>query len=152
MTNPTPLESVELLSCPFCGSSASIWKGHRPVCDNFDCGAELSPDEDWTLEQNINAWNHRPTIATLAAPDADKGMEPQLVNSAPKEIYILLFVKEFGWVRGHWHEDKYSKKPRPYWKTDLERIFGILHSRENQPTHWLPMPAAPSIEADKDGA
>lgn len=71
------------------------------------------------------------------------------IESAPKDGTVIML----GWdnndfcrpCAGYWEIDKYSKKPRPYWSNDLERSFGTRHARENQPTHWMPLPGAPAL-------
>lgn len=48
---------------------------------------------------------------------------------------------------GSWDADKYATKPRPYWTHDKERLSGVKETRSNQPTHWMPLPAAPGCAA-----
>jgi hypothetical protein len=48
-------------------------------------------------------------------------------------------LRDNGAVCGEWNEDKYAKKPRPYWRHDQERIFGIINARECPPTQWMPL-------------
>jgi hypothetical protein len=43
----------------------------------------------------------------------------------------------------NWDDEKHAKKPRPYWTHWGERIWGVSRLREDQPTHWQPMPAPP---------
>lgn len=70
-------------------------------------------------------------------------MEWQPIETAPKDKEILLFCPFRGVVRGSWRRDEYAKKPRPYWTHDRERLWGIRGTREDQPTHWQPLPKPP---------
>jgi hypothetical protein len=72
------------------------------------------------------------------------------IATAPKDRAILLYTNERGVVRGRWEYDKYAKNQRPYWSNDLERIFGKLSCRADQPTHWMPLPEAPCNEKGGD--
>lgn len=47
---------------------------------------------------------------------------------------------------GFFYDDHYrtKSKPRPYWRTDSEDLFGVAWQRANQPTHWRPLPPPPS--------
>jgi hypothetical protein len=65
------------------------------------------------------------------------------IDLAPKDARILLWCPVRGFVCGNWSEDKYAKKPRPYWTNDLEYLFGKTNTRTDQPTHWLPLPHKP---------
>lgn len=46
-------------------------------------------------------------------------------------------------VIAHWDEDRYAKKPRPFWSADGEQI---TWSRARQPTHWMPI-VEPGVES-----
>lgn len=39
--------------------------------------------------------------------------------------------------------DKYAMKPRPYWERD-DAMGKVGYSRDKPPTHWRPLPPAPS--------
>ncbi len=67
----------------------------------------------------------------------------QPIETAPKDVDVLLFCPRFGVVRGRWSDEKYAKTPRPYWKNDRTNLFGIQETRKNQPTHWMPLPEVP---------
>lgn len=67
----------------------------------------------------------------------------QPIETAPKGCKILIFNPWLGPIRGWWDTDEYAKKPRPYWSNDSEHSYGILTTRANQPTHWMPLPTAP---------
>ena len=67
------------------------------------------------------------------------------IESAPKDgTGVLLFCPRLGvCAPGRWDTDKHAKKPRPYWTHWGERIWGTLWIRDDQPTHWQPLPAPP---------
>lgn len=76
------------------------------------------------------------------------------IETAPKDgTRILLYrptAGEWGqFVFGKYENDEYAKRPKPYFKSDLERLFGVRHDRENQPTHWKPLPDPPKAEEPK---
>jgi len=79
------------------------------------------------------------------------------MDAAPKNEKILLWIPEEDrthlvkagyWIRGQWDNNRYAKKPKPYWSTDDERIVGTIDRRKNQPTAWMPLPAAPLKEGE----
>lgn len=71
-------------------------------------------------------------------------MSWQPIEAAPKDgTRVLLYCNSRGIVCGEWNNDKYAKKPRPYWANDRERLFGVTETRADQPTHWQPLPEAP---------
>jgi len=64
-------------------------------------------------------------------------MEWQPIETAPKDKRIILFCSIIGKsVFGYYNTDRHAKTPRPYWSHDLERMYGVLHVRRDQPTHW----------------
>lgn len=70
------------------------------------------------------------------------------IEAAPKDgSYILLyFPKMPPWAQvsvGSWEPQEHAAKPRPYWTSQHERIWGIPTLRERQPTHWQPLPPPP---------
>lgn len=54
-------------------------------------------------------------------------------------------------IFGHWHLDKYSAKPRPYWWNDQDRIYGMIWMRANLPTAWQPLPLPPTNGDTNEG-
>ena len=73
-------------------------------------------------------------------------MEWQSIETAPKDAEVLVHSPRFGVRRGRWNTDEYAKKPRPYWTSDAERIWGVREVRDDQPTHWMPLPPPPKVE------
>lgn len=71
----------------------------------------------------------------------------QKIDSAPKDKDILLYCPLRGVVRGRWEKNQYAKTPKPYWSHDQERLFGVAATRQDQPTHWQPLPDAPEHDA-----
>lgn len=73
----------------------------------------------------------------------EKLTEWQPISTAPKDKRIILHCPKRGSVFGRWQDDRYAKKPRPYWTNDLERTLSTLWTRDDQPTHWMPLPVPP---------
>jgi hypothetical protein len=68
----------------------------------------------------------------------------QPIETAPKDQDVLLYCKARGVVRGRWEDCYFARKPRPYWTNDREALFGVSGTRNDQPTHWMPLPPAPN--------
>ncbi len=69
--------------------------------------------------------------------------EWQPIETAPRDgTRILLFVCG-RIICGAWRDDKYAKRPRPYWGHDLEAYTGTRNMKNNPPTYWMPLPAVP---------
>ena len=67
------------------------------------------------------------------------------IETAPKGDARIILCFPTGRVEcGKWEADQYAKTPRPFWTGDLERVFGTLWYRANQPTHWMPLPKPPT--------
>lgn len=78
-------------------------------------------------------------------------MEWKTIDSAPRDGSRILLYRPtarygFNVVFGTYDDNRFAKKPRPYWKHDWENIGGVAESRENQPTHWAPIPPPPAKE------
>lgn len=76
------------------------------------------------------------------------------IETAPRDgTRILLYrptAGEWGqFVFGKYENDEYAKKPKPHFRTDLERLWGVRSDRESQPTHWMPLPEPPKAEGSK---
>lgn len=69
--------------------------------------------------------------------------EWQPIETAPRDGRRVLLYWDGHVVCGNWDEDRYANRPRPYWRHDMERIFGIRALRATPPTHWRPLPAPP---------
>ena len=42
---------------------------------------------------------------------------------------------------GFWDREQYKKSPRPHWGSRWG-MLGKQNARDQQPTHWMPLPAA----------
>lgn len=67
-------------------------------------------------------------------------MKPKVIESAPKDGSSILLFMGGSWHRGRWVPQKYHDNPKPYWGCDMESALGIRWCRDNQPTHWMPLP------------
>ena len=76
-------------------------------------------------------------------------MEWRPIDTAPKDADILIHCPVIGCVRGRWRDDAYAAKPRPYWANDREHLFGVVQTRADQPTHWMPLPDPPNPQAQR---
>ena len=78
--------------------------------------------------------------------------EWQPISTAPKDgSEVVLFIPgdhNRHVVIGSWDDAQYSRRPRPYWTSDGARIWGVRWSRDNQPTHWMPLPQPPQAVED----
>ena len=66
------------------------------------------------------------------------------IATAPHGKRILLYyphVKK--WVCGSYKTISYYKKPLSYWSNDQERLWGVIVTTENPPTHWTELPPSP---------
>lgn len=69
-------------------------------------------------------------------------MNWQPIETAPKTGTVLLAYKSK--VRmGQWDEQKYHKRPKPFWR--YIGPWGDTYARDNQPTHWMPLPEPPTV-------
>ena len=73
--------------------------------------------------------------------------EWKTIDTAPKDgTTVLVYPPHWGNATvsiAWWDDDKYANRPRPFWKRIDARQ--ITDSRENPPTHWMPMPPPPEI-------
>jgi hypothetical protein len=71
-------------------------------------------------------------------------MKWQGIESAPKDgTEILGYEANGGICIYHWDDQRYHKKPKPYWK---RWFYGAGYDRGQQPTHWMPLPEPPTGE------
>ena len=73
-----------------------------------------------------------------------KWPRPQTMENAPEGKRILVWGPTLNgrWVGAKWNDDKYAKKPEPYWHLDDAHIAGMIAMRENPPTAWMELPPA----------
>lgn len=70
----------------------------------------------------------------------------QSIESAPKDgSPIVVWPPTWTGISScaRWNEDKYAKNPKPYWSR-VDDGGRVMASRGNPPTHWMPLPAAPT--------
>lgn len=69
------------------------------------------------------------------------------IESAPKDgSAVIVWPPTWRGVVScaRWDDDKYAKKPRPYWnRTDAIRTGD---SRDNPPSYWMPLPSPPKLD------
>ena len=75
-----------------------------------------------------------------------EGMQWQPIETAPKGISVLVYPPT--WINltasiARWDDDEYAKNPKPYWNRS-DDLGERRNSRNNPPTHWMPLPAAPN--------
>ena len=63
------------------------------------------------------------------------------IETAPKDKTMILLASSRVEI-GNWDDDKYARKPKPYW--NRYSAFGKTSERENNPTHWMPLPSLPN--------
>lgn len=101
------------------------------------------PGEAWERFEYYEEryWKRRLRASPPPALQPDMGWQDDM-SAAPKdETPILVYHSWFGRAIANWDDDRYSKKPRPYWRI---RGKDISTSRAHQPTHWRPLPAPPA--------
>src|SRR6185312_687271 len=116
------------------------------------CAAEPSLDAEWfegsVKEQHpITLWPNglqRLLAWANARRDAAVGSAKiwRPIETAPQDGSRILLLRNGRIVCGNWNDDRYARKPRPYWSHDQERAFGTVDTRQCQPTHWQPLPAS----------
>ncbi len=83
-------------------------------------------------------------------------MDWQPIETAPKDGTEVV-----GWFPYHstatlggsvfvmrWNDDRYHKRPVPYWEAS-GWVWGRRDQREKQPTHWMPLPDPPAMQAER---
>lgn len=149
-----------LLPCPFCGGKAEHQESDGATgaqryveCCDADCIGFARPyTKHATKKDAAKAWNTRALIGTPQAPH-DAGRVWQPIETAPRDGTQILsgrYSREdetvfiYGltaWVEaGHYGRQEAGWS---YWTSNLGR---------GDPTHWMPLPAAPQPGAGQDGA
>lgn len=76
------------------------------------------------------------------------------IESAPRDGQpVLLYIAVVGFTGGattvgRYDDDKHAKRPRPHWSTERGWLFGRRWDRDNQPTHWMPLPLPPGSKPE----
>jgi len=101
--------------------------------------------QDYIKAPVVNNWIYE-TRALYAIPQpAPPETEWLPIETAPKDRAVLVHPAIWNDKTASiakWESDRYSKNPRPYWRRD-DDMGKVTISRENPPSHWLPLPAAP---------
>lgn len=61
-------------------------------------------------------------------------MTPRPIEEASKDLHLLLFFPDTGWIEGWWFEGRELLE-----ESGWETVIGFI----GEPTHWLPAPADP---------
>jgi len=73
--------------------------------------------------------------------------EWQPIETAPKDRTIILFrptaYRPIRVAPGRYNDNKYAKKPKPFWSIHLAFCSDIFTSRYHEPTHWCDFPPEP---------
>ena len=124
----------------------------EPVAWRYQTPTGWHATTDPSAAMRVSA--HHPVEPLYTAPPAPTE-QWMPIETAPKDgTRILLYFppQHPSWTRtiegGFYEKDRFAKKPRPYWTGDGERVYGVLHYRTNQPTHYQPIPAPPQGEAN----
>lgn len=117
----------------------------KPIIDLIkEYSEDAMPDSEYRLACNdlVEA------VSALSAQVQDvAGWRP--IETAPKDESIIMLFRadEKHWASistGYFKNDRFARNPKPYWGGPHERSLGIRWYRENPPTHWMPLPAAPA--------
>jgi Lar family restriction alleviation protein len=143
MTPTTQDAGLALLPCPFCGGTAEVERMGTPrvsmiyACE--DCGARLETGEEW-LSKDCR-WNTRAPLAdrlealsqaATAEPEGWRGIE-----SAPTDgRNVLVFCPRAS--------DHGYNRIRLTWRKDGK--WQGANNTSWPPTHWMPLPASPTVE------
>ena len=82
--------------------------------------------------------------AALTVPQGWQPIETAPKDGTPVLVYPPTWAKAIASI-AKWNKDEYAKKPRPYWRR-VDDYGKVTISRDNPPTHWMPLPAAPKPE------
>lgn len=113
------------------------------------CMIEILRKDGWFIHGDKgaaefdNAFQHAVGILSLCGHAQSPGWQP--IETAPKDREILVWSEMFDGKRfiAKWNDNRYASKPRPYWSFSDEQIYGTTAVRNNQPTHWTPLPQGP---------
>ncbi|WP_162434591.1 Lar family restriction alleviation protein [Pseudoxanthomonas koreensis] len=144
----TPIErkARELLPCPFCGN-ADVGNdegcfqtgGHWEVrCGNPSCFAHEPCGA--TYDEAVERWNRRAALT----PPAGGLPEWQPIETAPRDVQVQLHKAGKQYV-GQWALNPLTGEVA--WS--LGELGGGDRALIVGPTHWMPLPAAPSPKGDE---
>ena len=61
------------------------------------------------------------------------------IDTAPLNKRILLAYSDGRVTIGKWDDDRFSKRPKPFWNM-VDSFMGIRWMRDNSPIAWLGIP------------
>lgn len=67
----------------------------------------------------------------------------QPIETAPLDRVIQLW-RNGQWDVGRFDKEEFAKKPKPYWLGYYSHWNGVRWMRLHKPTHWMPLPDAPT--------
>ena len=79
------------------------------------------------------------------------------IEKAPKDGTRVLIFRKNRVAIGAFDDDKYLKRPVPFWDGTDAATWGKAWAKSNAPTHWMPLPSPPGAElnfsndAERDG-
>lgn len=68
------------------------------------------------------------------------------IETAPKNGARVLIFRKSHVAIGQFDDDKYLKRPVPFWSGTDAAIWGKAWAKSNAPTHWMPLPSPPGAE------
>ena len=138
---------MELLPCPFCGGDAYIEQaGNRRQSTIYECGScgcRLETGEEFNHGKRWNERAESEEITRLRA-----ALEWQPIATAPKNEFVLLAgpsgytTIETVFATGRMCSDYHVGRWIDHANDDLTD-WGF------EPTHWMPLPKAPTMQEDK---
>lgn len=111
----------------------------------YPVGLGIAPPEDVCMKAAQGVFDLY--LAAPASPLPGGGWQD--ISTAPKDgTEIIVWATNF--KPGHpvvvkWSLDKYAQRPIPRWET-RDPIYGRRSFIDRPPTHWQPLPAAPTGE------
>lgn len=70
------------------------------------------------------------------------------IETAPKNGARVLIFRKSHVAIGQFNDDKYLKRPVPFWDGTDAAIWGKAWAKSNAPTHWMPLPSPPGAEVN----
>lgn len=142
MTPTAPLVLVPAYPTDEMLKAGAAWTEYQPE-DNDG----LAPNADMHCAKRV----YQAMLA--AAPTAPPALSQWAdgwnfdMEAAPKDRRILVWTPVFTemFVGAKWNDDRYAKKPRPYWELDT-KYAGFAAMREKPPVAWTMIPSPPAGE------
>jgi hypothetical protein len=130
MTDPKKLaEEAKRLAVEYAASAVYAANDHSLIGESVAASHKLNASID--------------QLSALAE-KAEQAWLP--IETAPKDgSYVFVWPPLWNGAIGCacWDEDGFARRPRPFWRR-LDDMGRITESRDNQPTHWQPLPVPPA--------